>query len=145
MNGQNFILFLDLRNECRRQWDDTGCKSISEKELEVCQGSKTLEIKIAQQEFDITLNRVFSFSPCWDDSRWDRILDALRPQPPPYYHETRHMSWMQHSALSFFAERLLDKTMQEWPAKEILESCKKAGLPGGREISPNSHRFRCKI
>jgi hypothetical protein len=92
MNGQNSILFLDLRNECRRLWDDTGCKSIPEKELEVCLGSKTLEIQIAQQEFDITLNRVFSFSPCWDDPRWDRILDALRLQPPPYYYETRHIS-----------------------------------------------------
>lgn len=43
MGGGNPVLFLDLRNECRRSYDKTGCKSISEKESEVLLASKALE------------------------------------------------------------------------------------------------------
>jgi hypothetical protein len=41
---------------------------------------------------------------------------------------------MQHSALFFFAERLSDRIMQEWPADEILECLRKAGLLEGRKV-----------
>jgi len=69
MGGQIPILFLDLRNECRRLYDETGRKSISENELEVLLTSEAPEIQIAIQEFDITIDEVFSFFPCWDHNR----------------------------------------------------------------------------
>jgi hypothetical protein len=31
-------------------------------------------------------------SPCWNGSRWIRILDALRVEPPPRYYETSQIS-----------------------------------------------------
>ena len=94
VGGQNPILFLDLRNGCRRLYDETDCKFISEKEIEVLLASKALGIQIAIQELDITIGRVFPFSPCWDRNRWDGILDVLRLDPFPYYYGTRHISWM---------------------------------------------------
>ena len=144
LGGRNPILSLGLRNECRRLYDETGCKSISENELEVLLASKALEIQIAIQELDITVDRVFCFSPCWDHNRWDEILDALRLDPPPYYHETRHIPWMQHTALEFCADKVSQTVMQNWSGAQIMETSRKSGLLRGGEVSRIPTDFAAK-
>jgi len=81
IDGQDHILFLDLRNECRRMGNDSGCLPIALGEFEVLMASKVLELKIAQEGVGITIQSMFSFTGCWDRGRWDVILDALSLAP----------------------------------------------------------------
>ncbi|KEQ60486.1 uncharacterized protein M437DRAFT_86579 [Aureobasidium melanogenum CBS 110374] len=131
MQGENPVLFLDLRNECRRKKDNSGCFSVMENEVEVLLASKALEIQIAQEEFGITIRAVLTFSGCWDHDRWSRILAALESlenSPPHYLHETQHLSRMQHTQLKYFAKTLSQTVMQDWSEKKILDSFKSVGV-----------------
>ncbi|THY51886.1 hypothetical protein D6C98_05484 [Aureobasidium pullulans] len=148
MGGENPILSLDMRCECRRMIDDSGCFSITEDELEVLLASKVLELQIAEEEYGISIRSVLTFSGCWDDNRWNRILEAsdtLGADPPPYYHESRHISWMHHYHIKKFTEKLSGSVMQEWTADQIFASLEDAGMVEGRLVPRVPEKFGARF
>jgi hypothetical protein len=141
MEGQNPIIYLDLRKECRRQKDDSGCHSIDENEIEVLMACTGLELQIGQKEFGISFKSVVTFSGCWDGDRWNRICQAIKLEDVPHLHESRHLGWMKGNHLREFAESLSNTVMKEWTKEEIVLSMEKAGINAYNDKSRIPFRF----